>query len=234
MTTYWNRRRRKLGVIVLTAIASGAVAALGVAVAPDGLREALVTLLGVPALIPEAAPPLGDTARLLLAVGVFAAVTIAVGALMLTLVARSRPRRRALMAPRPTTPEIVADEEGEETEIEAETEAESPSRPTLFGGEAPSEPEARIAAEAEGEPDELVLDAEAPAEPAGPSPAVDDPALPQPAPAPMPPRPPLTGEEPIPDLIDRLEAGLQRRAALQGSNDAALRDALGSLRDAFR
>lgn len=69
------------------------VAATGVLLAPGGLLAALVGLTGLPALVPAAAPPLGMTARLLIAGVAAAGVGLGFVALLHGLNRRQRARR---------------------------------------------------------------------------------------------------------------------------------------------
>lgn len=131
-----NRRASDLRINLLTALAGGTIAALGVVVAPAGLLEALVVRLGLPALLPAAAPPLGGTARMMIAAGAFIGVALAVGVLMtiLTQLVGRKPRRAADPDP---APEFLtfAGYEGEAPALRrADAHPDAPPRRPIFAG----------------------------------------------------------------------------------------------------
>lgn len=117
----------------MLAVWFGALFGLGILAVRTGLLEAVVASLDLDAAIPAAAPPLGATARILLAFG-FALVGAAIGAAIGLLMARSRPDNVARR-----TEAAAAKEAAREAVREAKAfEAEAAAAPlTAETGEAP-------------------------------------------------------------------------------------------------
>jgi len=324
MAIVMKRRANQLPVNLLTALAGGVITALGVLVAPVAMLEALVALFGLPAVLAAAAPPLGFTARIMIAAVAFVIAAMAVGITMsvLTTLLNGKPRRKA----RPFAHQAAVDDEDAPALRRADSHPDAPPRRPIFAGSDLGTPfqDVRATADADDpfELDTLELEAVAdeiippvalvkpvpapesvvpvppvadeasepafnpnsrrsrilaakadPAPIAAPEPEASEPQLimqrpsrlpvrppvetsveavvaPAPAPRPVAPAPqavpaPVSGRESVADLIQRLEDGLQRRAARRSPEpatiapappvfdedaDAALRDALGSLR----
>ncbi|WP_210189351.1 hypothetical protein [Allosphingosinicella indica] len=164
---------------------------------PGDLFEAAVLASGLPALLPAAAPPLGNTARL--GVGAIAALLSFGGLFLLLRALGPGPRRATADAPRVRR---------------ADAHPDAPSRRPIRAGDDLGEPAfdwpAPALAEAPPQADEVpVVEAEALAEPE-PFPLSEDYAFPEAEAAPPPARP--TEDESIPGLMERLESGLAHRA----------------------
>lgn len=145
----------------MLAVWFGALFGLGVLAVRTGLLETAVLSLGIDRLIPAAAPPLGATARILLAFA-FAVTGGVIGAAIGLLMARSRPDNIARRA------EVAA-----AREAAREAKSEAPAEPVAGTGEAQGffdisqlklDDELRIEPEpaAEAEPEIEILAADAP------------------------------------------------------------------------
>lgn len=168
---------------------------------PGDIFESAVSASGLPALLPAAAPPLGNTARLAV---VALAALLSFGGLFLLLRALGPGPRRAT----PDAPRVRR----------ADAHPDAPSRRPIRAGDDLGEPAfdwpAPAAAEAPPQAEEVPLvEAEAIVEPEPepePFPLSEDYAEPEAGAA-----PPVTrsaADESIPGLMERLESGLAHRA----------------------
>jgi len=132
MAIVMKRRANQLPVNLLTALAGGVITALGVIVAPVAMLEALVALFGLPAVLAAAAPPLGFTARIMIAAVAFVIAAMAVGTTMslLTTLLNRKPRRKA----RPFASHAVVDDEDAPALRRADSHPDAPPRRPIFAG----------------------------------------------------------------------------------------------------
>lgn len=182
--------------IAMAGFAALAVAFVAFAM-PGDLFEAAVSASGLPALLPAAAPPLGNTARLAV---VAMAALLSFGGLFLLLRALGPGPRRAT----PDAPRVRR----------ADAHPDAPSRRPIRAGDDLGEPAFDWPAPAATEaPPQTVgaphIEAEPVAEPE-PFPLSEDYAEPEAEAAPPASR--STDDESIPGLMERLESGLAHRA----------------------
>lgn len=114
----------------MLAVWFGALFGLGVLAVRTGLLEAVVSSLGIDQLVPAAAPPLGATARILLALA-FASTGGAIGGTIGLLMARSRPDKVARRAEAAAAKEAAREARAAERAL-----AEPPLAPVAEAGEA--------------------------------------------------------------------------------------------------
>lgn len=117
----------------MLAVWFGALFGLGILAIRAGLLEAAVLSLGLDSVIPAAAPPLGTTARILLAFG-FALLGGTIGAAIGLLMARSRPDNLARRAEAAAARQAAREAAREIKAAEAET---LPAQPVAGTGEMP-------------------------------------------------------------------------------------------------
>lgn len=148
MTSVAITLRKALPLPFVMAVLAGSAVALAVFLVPIGLIEALVMASGLPAMLAAAAPPLGVTARALLAIGggAIAMVATAGGLLLADRFARALPRRDR---PEPLAVEAFAPRR----RILAASEPEFPRRPIFAESDLAASPET-----AEDEPELLDLE----------------------------------------------------------------------------
>jgi hypothetical protein len=106
----------------MLAVWFGALFGLGVLAVRTGLLEAAVRSVGIDGLIPAAAPPLGATARILLALA-FAVTGGAIGGVIGVLMARARPDKIARRAEAATAKEAARDIRAAERAVADQAEA---------------------------------------------------------------------------------------------------------------
>lgn len=226
-------RIERLPLAPISALMLGGAAAFFTLAMPVGLIERFTVATGIAAIVPAAAPPLGDTARMLLvALAGVGGALLGGGSVLLaggrkakakpayadeiwsdetfasTAVAPAKPR-----APLLATRDLGSPEPVTEAVIEAEAVTEAELEPFELTDIYVPEP-----VEAEATPE---VEAQAPAEP--------KPTAPAPLPSPA-------AESSISDLMGRFESGLTRRAtsaispAAEAQDDPALREALEELK----